>query len=146
MRRRAVVLTAVSPQGLAVARELLGEEFELVAVHTTREALARLSQGGIDTILAGLHFDDSLMPALLQAVKTNASTRALPFVCCRFLPTQLQRASLSATAQVCEVLGAQFVDVLKLQQNEGHAAAAQQLRSMMLQALQPEPRSRRTEV
>jgi response regulator RpfG family c-di-GMP phosphodiesterase len=129
MAQPAVVLVAASPGGLAVARELLGEEFQLVAVHSASDALRRLAQGGIDLVLAGLHFDDSSMAALVDAVKKDPSTRAIPVVCCRFLPSMLPQASLLAVRQVCDALGAEaFVDVLEIQQREGAKAAAERLR------------------
>jgi hypothetical protein len=136
MAQPVVVLVAASPRGLAVARELLGDEFQLIAVHSVDAALGRLAQGGIDLVLAGLHFDDSSMPALVEAVKNDPSTRAIPVVCCRFLPTLLRRASLLATRHVCEALGAEaFIDVLELEQKEGQPAAARHLRDVVWQAL-----------
>lgn len=133
--RRAVVLVAAGPPGLAVVRESLCHDFELVAVHSLRDAVGRLMQGGIDLILAGLLFDDSVVPLLLETVKTDPSTRAIPFVCCRFVPTVLGRASLRAVRQACEALGAQFVDFFELEQREGRAVAAERLRGVVLQTL-----------
>jgi response regulator RpfG family c-di-GMP phosphodiesterase len=136
MARRVVVLVAASPGGLAFARELLGDELELVAAHSLEAALRRLAQGGIDLVLAGLHFDDSRMPALVEAVKHDPSTRAVPIVCCRFLPTLLRPAALRATRQVCETLGAEgFIDVFALAQRRGQATAARYLRGIVLRAL-----------
>jgi hypothetical protein len=126
---RPAVLVAVAPAALGVVRELLGEEFDLVPVRTLGEALERLARGGIDVILGGLHFDDSLMPILLDAVKAHPATRDIPFVCCRLLPSMLPRTSLRAVRQVCDALGAEaFVDVLEIQQREGAKAAAECLR------------------
>lgn len=135
MPRCAVVLVAASPPGLAVVRELLCDGFELVAVHSLRDAVERLMQGGIDLILAGLQFDESIVPALLEAVRSDPSTRAIPFVCARFLPTVLRGASLRAARQACEALGAEFIDFLELERDEGRAAAAEHLRSVVLQRL-----------
>jgi hypothetical protein len=135
MPRRAVVLVAASPPGLAVVRELLCDDFELVAVHSLRDAIERLVQGGIDLILAGLQFDESIVPALLEAVRSEPSTRAIPFVCCRFLPTVLRDASLGAARQVCEALGAEFIDFFELERDQGRAAAAEHLRSVVLKSL-----------
>ena len=131
-----VVLVAASPRGLAVARELLGDGFQLIAVHSVDAALGRLAQSGIDLVLVGLHFDDSSMPALVEALKSDPSTRAIPVVCCRFLPTLLRRASLLAARHVCEALGAEaFIDVVDLEQKEGRPAAARRLREVVRQAL-----------
>jgi hypothetical protein len=117
-------------------RELLGDELELVAAHSLEAALHRLAQGGIDLVLAGLHFDDSRMPGLVDAVKKDPSTRAVPIVCCRLLPSLLRPAALRATRQVCEALGTEgFIDVLALKRRRGQATAARYLRGILLRAL-----------
>jgi hypothetical protein len=82
-----------------------------------------------------LHFDDSRLPALVEAVKHDPSTRAVPIVCCRFLPSLLRPAALRATRQVCEALGAEaFIDVLALRRRRGEATAARYLRGILLRA------------
>jgi hypothetical protein len=132
---RPVLLVAVSPRAMPLVHELLAEDFELVPVRNFEEALERLARGDIDGILAGLHFDGSRMPKLLDAVKADPSTREIPFVCCRLLPTLLLQASLRAARQVCEVLGAdEFVDVLDIEQREGIAAARERLRNALQRA------------
>lgn len=129
---RPVLLVAVSPRAMELVRELLAADFELVPVRTVEEALQRLARGGIGGILAGLHFDGSRMPKLLDAVKAVPSMRQIPFVCCRLLPTLLTQASLRATRQVCEALGADdFVDALAIEQREGIAAARERLRGAL---------------
>ena len=136
MRRRPVVLAAVSPAALAAVRTLLGDQFELVVVHSLDRALNRLARGRIDLILAGLHFDDSLLPALLEAVKRDPSIRDVPVVCGRFLPTVLKPASVRTASEVSRLLGAEaFIDVWELEQREGRRAAAQSLRNALLGTL-----------
>lgn len=131
---RPTILVAVAPEALDPVRELLGEEFELVPVRTLGEAHERLGRGRVDVILAGLHFDDSLMPTLLDTVKSDPATRDIPFICCRVLPTMLLQASLRAAKQVCDALGAEFVDVLEIRNDCGPAAAAERLRSTVQRA------------
>lgn len=132
---RPVLLAAVSPRAIELVRQLLAEDFELVPVHTLDEALQRLARGDIDGILAGLHFDGSLMPTLLDAVKSDPATREIPFICCRLLPTLLLQASLRAAREVCDALGAdEFIDVLDIDRCEGAAAARERLRASLLRA------------
>ena len=133
---RPVILMAVAPRAVGIVRERLGDEFELVPVRTLDEALQRLARGAIDGILAGLHFDGSTMPKLLDAVKADPSTREIPFVCCRLLPTLLLRASLRAARQVCDALGADgFIDVVEIEHREGVAAARERLRNALQRAV-----------
>lgn len=133
---RPVILVAVAPRAVGIVRERLGEDFELVPERTLDEALQRLARGDIDGILAGLHFDGSMMPKLLDAVKADPATREIPFVCCRLLPTLLLQASLRAARQVCEALGADdFVDALEVEHREGAAAARERLRYALQRAL-----------
>jgi CheY-like chemotaxis protein len=127
--KRPSVLLAVDPAALDAARAPLGEACDLVVVRTLGEALERLARGGIDVIVADLHFDDSSMPMLLDAVKAHPAARALPFVCCRLLPSMLLHASLGAARQVCGAFGAEFIDVLEIERREGTAAAAAALRA-----------------
>lgn len=142
---RPVILLAVCRGAMHSTRELLGEEFRLVEVHTLDQALTRLARGGIDAVLAGLRFDGSLMPVLLDAAKANPATRSVPFVCCSLLPTMLLPSSLRAARQACEVLGAEaFIDMVEIERREGFAAAGEQLRRVLRQACarrQPGPSS-----
>ncbi len=132
---RPVLLAAVPPRAMERARELLAEDFELVPVRTLDEALQRLAHGDIDGILAGLQFDGSMMPKLLDAVKADPSTRRIPFVCCRLLPTLLMQASLRAAREACEALGADdFVDAHEIERREGIAAARERLRGALQRA------------
>lgn len=129
---RPVLLAAVPPRAMERARELLAEDFELVPVRTLDEALQRLARGDIDGILAGLQFDGSTMPQLLDVVKADPSTRRIPFICCRLLPTLLMQASLRAVREACEALGADdFVDAHDIERREGIAAARERLRGSL---------------
>jgi hypothetical protein len=130
-----VVLVAVSRRSRALTMEMLGDAFRVLPVSTVHEALELARLGKADVVLAGLHFDGSRMPMLLEAMKADPATRAIPVVCCRFLPTVLSDSVLRAARQVCDALGAAaFVDVVELRTMGGIEAAGERVRAELRRA------------
>lgn len=134
---RTRILAAVSRPSLPLLSELLEGWCELTAVHTLQDALLHARRGAADVVVVGLHFDDSRMPTLLEMLKFQPATRALPVVCCRLRPTVLPSATVRAARVVCDALGAEaFVDVLALRTWAGKAAAAARLKRVLQRAQQ----------
>jgi hypothetical protein len=144
-RSRQLAVTAKMPRILVAASrestDTVGALLEGFAqphfVYTVQEALDRLDEGAVDAIVAGLHFDDSLMPALLEAVKRNPATRHIPFHCCRFQPTRLNPAFLAAVRRACtELSSLDFIDLPEWREQLGAEGAAQRFRSVIARQLQ----------
>lgn len=129
------ILAAVSGSSLPLLRELLGGCCQLIPALAMREALQRVKRGDIAAVVIGLHFDDSRMPLLLEALKSDPITRRIPVVCCQLRPTVLPNATVRAARAVCDALGAEeFVDVLALHNWAGKAAAAARLKFVLQRA------------
>src|SRR5205085_12110859 len=117
------VMMASQPAALLALRELLGDAVELVPVHTMYQALKSLetTPAAIKLIICTVAFDDSRMLELLYAIKAEANTKAIPFICCRVLPTVLSGDSFVRLAEVCRLGGAaEFINIPPLL--EGTAA------------------------
>ena len=137
MEENPCILLAESEQAPPVVRSAL-EDFaeEVVVVHTMEAALETLGRRPVRAIVAGLHFDDSLMHMLLETVKANPATREIPFLCCRFLPTRLSPAVLEAVARACEELSSfRFVDLPAWEAQYGTEAALARFRRLLRDAM-----------
>lgn len=129
-------LVADSPEAFQVISAALGDEFDLVAVHTVDEALdilqgsAVMTGRAVDVIIAGLHLEHSQMLSFLQCVKAYPPTRNVPFICCRALPTQLSYGGgLAAMREACEALGAlAYIDITEQGKRAKKEAAAVEFR------------------
>jgi hypothetical protein len=114
------VLIASQPAAWLVLREMLEEVMDLVPAHTVFDALTILQRdpAGIALVISTIAFDDSRMMELLYAAKSNPTTGAVPFICCRVLPTiVLSEDSVLRVAQVCRFSGAaDFIDIPTLDQ------------------------------
>jgi len=129
------VLIADNADGYAVLTRVLGGEFALVPVHTLSEGLDLLQTAAaarhlaIDAIVCGQHFEGSQMLRFLECVKAYKPTSAIPFICCRAIPTQLGDSALGAMREACEALGAvAYIDLPGLQQRAGAEKAAVEFR------------------
>jgi CheY-like chemotaxis protein len=136
------VLIADSVEGFAAVARILGEEFTLVAVHTLTEGLDLLQTAvagprlAIDAIVCGQHFEGSQMLRFLECVKAYNPTSAIPFICCRALPSQLGESALSAMREACEALGAvAYIDLAELRQRAGAEKAAVEFRDAVRAAV-----------
>jgi hypothetical protein len=118
------VLIASQPTAWRILRPMLEEVFDLVAVQTTSEALKVLESGPApsELIISTIAFDDSRMVEFLYAAKSRQDTRAIPFVCCRVLPTVLSPDAVARVAEVCMLGGAaEFIDGPALDQRSAVA-------------------------
>ncbi|HEX6318105.1 MAG TPA: hypothetical protein VFZ84_04460 [Burkholderiales bacterium] len=132
------ILVAASRKSSHIVARCLDGFAELHYVFTIEEALVRLAQGGIHAIVAGLHFDDSLMPVLLDKVKSNPATRDLPFHCCRFLPSCLNPAAMAAVHRACrELTQLDLIDLPEWHARYGWEAAAERFRAVIASRLPP---------
>jgi CheY-like chemotaxis protein len=136
------VLIADNVEGSAAVARILGEEFALVPVHTLTEGLDLLQTAvavprlAIDAIVCGQHFEGSQMLRFLECVKAYKPTMAIPFICCRALPSQLSESALSAMREACEALGAvAYIDLPELQQRAGAEKAAVEFRDAVRAAV-----------
>ena len=133
--RRPRVLVAYNAEGYAILSRILGEEFALVPVRALTEALDLLQTSAaarhlaIDAIVCGQHFDGSQMLRFLECVKAYRQTSAIPFICCRVIPTQLRGSALGAMREACEALGAvAYIDLAERQHTAGAEKAAVEFR------------------
>ena len=104
---------------------MLGEVLDLQPVHTTGEAL-RILEGdpaASELIISTIAFDDSRLVEFLYAVKSREGTSAIPFICCRVLPTVLSDDAVARVAEVCMLGGAaEFIDLPALDRRSAVAA------------------------
>src|SRR5207248_8023839 len=100
------------------------EVLDLKPVHTIAEGFKLLEADPTATalILSTIAFDDSRLVEFLYAVKSRERLRAIPFVCCRVLPTVLSGGAVTRLAQVCMLGGAaEFIDIPSLDANSAAA-------------------------
>lgn len=129
-------MVADSPEGFLAISAILGDEFDLVPVHTVTEALdilqgsAVMNGRAVDVIIAGQHFESSQMVHFLQCVKAYKPTSHVPFICCGALPTQLSYGGgLAAMREACEALGAlAYIDISEEGKGPGKEAVAVEFR------------------
>ena len=122
---------------------MLGDELELLPVHTLTEALdlaqgsAVFKSGSINVIICGQHFEGSQMLRFLECVKAYKPTRHIPFICCRLQDTKLSESSLAAMREACEALGAvAYIDLASSERKAGAEAAAVDFRDAVRAAVQ----------
>jgi hypothetical protein len=129
VRRR--VLVAGTQDAIDAARAALGEELELAAAYSVAEALQQVA-GGVELVLCNVRFDDSRMFDFLQALNKRPAARRAPVICCRVLLHTLPGVH-HAVEMALEALGvAAFVDLAKLAQRDGAAAAEEKLREIVM--------------
>ena len=141
-QRRPRVLVAASEESAATICGMLGEEFELVRVHTLTDALDLVQSGTVvksaafDGIVCGQHFEGSQMLRFLECIKGYRPSSGIPFICCRAQPTQLGGPSLAAMREACEALGAvAYVDIPDETRRKGAEAAAVEFRDAVRAAV-----------
>ena len=109
------VLVAAQPQAWRALQTMLADVVDLVPAHTTADAFKILQRERVDLIVSTIAFDESRMLDLLQAVKQTSSTKGIPFLCSRVLPTVLRDDLVIAMGNACKECGAcDFVDVARL--------------------------------
>jgi CheY-like chemotaxis protein len=135
-------LVADSEESFAVISKILGDELDLVAVHTVTEAVdllqgsAMVKGRGFDVILCGQHFEGSQMLSFLEVVKAYKLTSRIPFICCRALPTRISEGGLAAMREACEALGAlAYIDLPDREKTRGAEAASVEFRAAVRAAV-----------
>jgi CheY-like chemotaxis protein len=135
-------LVADSPEAFASISAVLGDEFDLVPVHTVTEAVdilqgsALVKGHSVDVIICGQHFEGSQMLHFLGVVKAYKPTSRTPFICCRALPTRISGGGLAAMREACEALGAlAYIDLAGRERREGVEAASVEFRAAVRAAV-----------
>jgi hypothetical protein len=119
MEPRPRVLIAAQPEAFRVLHGMLVDALDPVPAYKTVDALAtvRGDPSSIALIICTVRFDESRMLDFLQEVKQDARTNAIPFVCCRVLPTVLSNDSMDRLAAVCRFCGADdFIDIAMMEE------------------------------
>ena len=132
IRRR--VLIAAQPAASGVLQRMLAEVVDIVPAYTMADAFHVLERDStpVDLIITTIAFDDSHMVDFLQAVKRNAPTRDIPFLCFRVLPSVLSDSLLQSMPAICKQCGAvDFLDIAKLPRD----AAQRVLRAAVMACL-----------
>lgn len=127
---------ASQPEAWVVVNAMLGDELDLVPVHTMVKAFEVLERdaGSIELIICTIAFDDSRMIEFLQAVKRNPAMSNVPFLCARVLASALSDDLVSRVGTVCKDCGA--VDLLDVA-NLDDVAARNVLRAAVMQYGRP---------
>jgi hypothetical protein len=115
-----------------VVKRMLGDEVDLIPVHTMVEAfqVLELDAASIDLIICTIAFDESRMIEFLEAVKRKQTMRNVPFLCVRALSGVLSDDLVGRVGMVCKNFGA--VDLLDLAMLDVSAAQAA-LRAAVMQ-------------
>jgi CheY-like chemotaxis protein len=136
------VLVADSTSPFAVVSRILGEEFDLVPVHTVTDALDILQGSSaakgrtVDAIVCGQHFEGSQMLHFLECVKTYKPTSHIPFICYRAMASHLSDSALAAMRETCEALGGvAYIDIADSVGRRGDEAASVQFRDAVRAAV-----------
>jgi hypothetical protein len=138
MAAKHCVLIAAQPGAWQVLERMLGELFDLIQVESMVDAFLalELERSRIRLILCTVAFDDSRMLDFLHAVKRNDRTSAIPFLCCRVLPSALPNESWDRIAAVCKYAGAvDYIDLPNLEATHGFDRAALEIRNAALQCI-----------
>ena len=117
------ILIADVPESVLVLSDLLSTQGAIVPAHDLDEALNGIRRG-VDLIVTGIHFADSQMLDLVQRVKTDPRTRALPVICVRVIAAERAPALLTRLQPVLDALGdVEYVDLHGLMQSIGREQA-----------------------
>ena len=114
MEHKPRALIAVQPAAWPLLEGLLADVLDLVPVHDMAGALKVLKRESerIDLIVASLTFSESRTLEFLVAVKADAQTAAIPFLCCRLLVGILSEKLVESLGRAAKLCGAtDFVNV-----------------------------------
>lgn len=121
-------------------RQALARDFELVLCHTLEEARQALFGGGIDLIIAGIHFDESRMFNLLRYAQADPVTNGIPFLCLKILDDQIAPTFMQSVEIASRALGARdFIDFSEWRARLGDGEAFSRLRERILGRNFPSP-------
>ena len=73
----AKIIVAIVPTKVDLWRRILAG-YEFVVVMTLREAMQRLGEEGLAMVIIGVHFDESRMFGLLEAIRSQTKHRDIP--------------------------------------------------------------------
>ena len=114
----------------------MASDFALSVCHSLAEAHKLLAEDRFDLILCGVNFDESRMFELLDDVKANPATKALPFVCIKVFQSILHAGSYDSVKKAGALLGvATFIDLAQWRKEIGREQADAQLRSTLHQVI-----------
>jgi response regulator RpfG family c-di-GMP phosphodiesterase len=133
------VLIAGTPEALETLGALLGDEVDIVAALSVREAVGLLDSG-VHLVICSVRFDESRMFDFLHEVQRKSERGSrLPVVCCRTHGNPFPSAARRAIELALEALGVgSFVDLAQLRAEHGEAAYVM-FRAMVLAHLQRPP-------
>jgi hypothetical protein len=130
------LLVAVTAMGYVHMRRALRDSFDLVPAFSMLQAVVAIEKSDADAILCSVHFDDSRMFELLELA--SAVAPRVPFVCCRILHSDLDRAVLAGLPAATGSLGALgFVDYNDLHRQLGAAEADRRFLEELRRLLPP---------
>ena len=133
-RRRALI--AVQPAAWPTMEAILGEQWDLVPVHSIVDAMQVLKRepGKIDLIVSSLTFSESRALEFLVEVKADPALAAIPFLCCRVRVGILSEQLVESLGRAARLCGAtDFVNIGQMAPDE----ARQALRAAALRCLAP---------
>ena len=131
MPNKPKLLIATAQRGHAVLKGMFSAEADAVFVFTLDEAIHELDKGGVDCLLASLHFDESRMFDLVRHARIHAPQ--VPCVCTRLLDTMLRGSLLDGMLIAVESLGARFIDRYELQRAYGNEAGDAEFKKRVLE-------------
>ena len=133
MQKRPRILAAGTPDAIEALLKALGDDADVVPAYSVKEALARLDEGGFDTIACNVRFDESRMFEFLQAVMERTPGAGLRIVSFRVEDRPITPSRRDAIRNALEALGVErFVDLAQLRAESGDDFALQTLRNMVL--------------
>ena len=127
------MLVAGTADAIEALAFVLGEDVELVAAQSVKEALGELDRGRFDTIACNIRFDESRMFEFLQAVMERNPGGAIRLVAFRVEARPLSPSILNAVKSALEALGVErFIDCAQVRARDGEAVALETLRKIVL--------------
>ena len=116
------------PQGAVAATRALGEYAHLARAGTYESAVARLREGDVDLVIAGIYFDEIRLFDLLRYVRHELP--GVPVVCGRLGETEVPPITLEGISIAATTMGAAAFLDLPILRNE--PALDQEFRSAVL--------------
>lgn len=127
------LLIASSTEARQKLHELLGKQFDLVEVATTKQAFESIQNHRPDGIVCTVLFDESRMLDFLKAAKADPEIAAIPFIACRAIPSHLLPDDLICILDsVSKCLEASmFLDLLRLVEEGREAETASLIKNCL---------------
>ena len=117
---------------IAMCERILGDEAQVIAARSVKEALERLEPAP-DLIISNVRFDESRMFDFLAALQELRNQCAAPVLCCRMVRKPLRPAMHQSIETAAKALGVEaFLDMDTEIRRHGEAEAERRLRSLIL--------------